>query len=874
MKYVYLFNEGNKDMKDILGGKGANLAEMTRIGLPVPLGFTVTTDACNNFYENKCKMSTEIKNEIFEKLKEFEKMVHKKFGSKGNPLLVSVRSGSPVSMPGMMDTILNLGLNDEVAESLSNKTGNKRFVYDSYRRLIGMYADVVKGLDTHEFEKVIDTFKKKRKIKLDIDLNEDDMYKITLKYKEIYEILAKEPFPQNPYEQLIEAVTSVFKSWNNERAKIYRKMNDISDSLGTAVNVQEMVYGNLGSNSGTGVAFTRNPSTGEKELYGEYLMNAQGEDVVAGIRTPKKIETLKKEMPDVYEEFNKYCEILENHYKDMQDMEFTIENGKLYMLQTRNGKRTAKAAIKIAVDLVNEKKISKKEALLRVEPNTLDQLLHKTFDEKELKNAHVIAKGLSASPGASSGKILFNAADVIKAKNNNEEAILVRNETSPEDIEGMSSASGVLTIRGGMTSHAAVVARGMGKCCVSGCEDLTINESDKTLTTKDGFVFSEGDIISIDGTTGLVYEGEIKKVESATNEYFNTFMSWADSVRKLGVRANAETVADATQAKKFGAEGIGLCRTEHMFFSERRIFSIRKMIMSKTDNQRQIALNELLIYQREDFEQLFRIIDGDSITIRYLDPPLHEFLPKEESEIKKLAKSLDMSYNELVDRIDELKEFNPMMGHRGCRLAVTNPEVARMQTRALIEAAINVTREGIKVKPEIMIPLVTDLKEFKFVKKIVDDEASIVMKEQNQKIDYKIGTMIETPRAVMMSQEIAEEAKFFSFGTNDLTQLSFGFSRDDASKYLNDYLDKKILEYDPFKRIDENGVGRLVEIAVRLGKKARKNLHLGICGEHAGEANSIYFCHKIGLDYVSCSPYRVPIARLAAAQAAIKARKD
>ena len=603
-------------------------------------------------------------------------------------------------------------------------------------------------------------------------------------------------------------------------------------------------------------------------------MNAQGEDVVAGIRTPKKIETLKKEMPDVYEEFNKYCEILENHYKDMQDMEFTIENGKLYMLQTRNGKRTAKAAIKIAVDLVNEKKISKKEALLRVEPNTLDQLLHKTFDEKELKNAHVIAKGLSASPGASSGKILFNAADVIKAKNNNEEAILVRNETSPEDIEGMSSASGVLTVRGGMTSHAAVVARGMGKCCVSGCEDLTINESDKTLTTKDGFVFSEGDIISIDGTTGLVYEGEIKKVESATNEYFNTFMSWADSVRKLGVRANAETVADATQAKKFGAEGIGLCRTEHMFFSERRIFSIRKMIMSKTDNQRQIALNELLTYQREDFEQLFRIMDGDSITIRYLDPPLHEFLPKEESEIKKLAKSLDMSYNELVDRIDELKEFNPMMGHRGCRLAVTNPEVARMQTRALIEAAINVTREGIKVKPEIMIPLVTDLKEFKFVKKIVDDEASIVMKEQNQKIDYKIGTMIETPRAVMMSQEIAEEAKFFSFGTNDLTQLSFGFSRDDASKYLNDYLDKKILEYDPFKRIDENGVGRLVEIAVRLGKKARKNLHLGICGEHAGEANSIYFCHKIGLDYVSCSPYRVPIARLAAAQAAIKAKKN
>jgi len=873
MKYVYLFNDGNKDMRDILGGKGANLAEMSRIGLPVPQGFTVTTDACNKYYEDEEKISIEIKNEIFESLKQFEKMVHKKLGSKGNPLLVSVRSGSPISMPGMMDTILNLGLNDEVAESLAKKT-NKRFVYDSYRRLIAMYADVVKGLDIHEFEKVLESFKKKKNTTSDTDLTETDMYKITLKYKEIYEILAHEPFPQNPYEQLIEAIKAVFKSWNNERAVIYRKMNNIPDTLGTAVNVQEMVYGNIGLNSGTGVAFTRNPSTGEKQLYGEYLINAQGEDVVAGIRTPQPIENLKEEMKDVYDEFVKYCEMLENHYKDMQDMEFTIENGKLYMLQTRSGKRTAQAAIKIAVDLVNEKKISKKEALLRVDPNTLDQLLHKTFDNEELKKANIVAKGLAASPGASSGKIYFQASDVIKASKNNEETILVRTETSPEDIEGMSSANGVLTIRGGMTSHAAVVARGMGKCCVSGCEDLIINEKDKTLTTKDGIVFKEGDVISLDGTTGTVYEGEIKKVEPTTSEEFKTFMSWADSIRTLGVRTNAETVNDAMQAKKFGAEGIGLCRTEHMFFSERRIFSIRKMIMSKNDTQRKIALNELLSYQKNDFEQLFRIMDGDTITIRYLDPPLHEFLPKKDSEIKELSKALDMSLDEVKDRINELKEFNPMMGHRGCRLDVTYPEIARMQTRAVIESAINIIREGIKVRPEIMIPLVNDIKEFEYVKSLVDDEAKNVMEEQNVKVDYKVGTMIETPRAAILAYEIASSAQFFSFGTNDLTQLSFGFSRDDASKYINDYLDKNILEYDPFKRLDENGVGKLLDVAVKLGKKARKNLHLGICGEHAGEPNSIYFCHKIGLDYVSCSPYRIPIARLAAAQAAIKARKN
>ena len=871
MKYVYMFSEGNKDMKNLLGGKGANLAEMTSIGLPVPRGFTVTTEACTNYYESGKKISEDIKNEIFDKLSELEKITGKKMGDMNNPLLVSVRSGARASMPGMMDTVLNLGLNDEVCINFAKETNNKRFVYDSYRRFIMMFADVVKGYSKSSFERVLDKYKEDKGVKYDTDLDENDMYDIAMKFKSIYKELSNNDFPQDPKEQLIEAVTAVFRSWNNERAIYYRRMNDIPSSWGTAVNVQEMVYGNKGDDCGTGVAFTRNPATGEKKLYGEYLMNAQGEDVVAGVRTPKSIDTLKEVMPDAYNEFVKTCEILESHYRDMQDMEFTIENGKLFMLQTRNGKRTGSAAIKIAVDLYNEGMITKEEALLKVEPKQLDQLLHPTFDSEVLKSVTPIATGLAASPGAACGKIYFTAADATKHAKDGEDVILVRLETSPEDIEGMNLARGVLTIRGGMTSHAAVVARGMGRCCVSGCGELTVNEDNKTLTTSEGVVFKEGDYISIDGSTGKVYGTQVKTVEPEISGDFETFMSWADEVRKLEVRTNADTKRDAHQAVKFGAEGIGLCRTEHMFFEKDRIFAIREMIVSDTKEQRQKALAKLLPMQRGDFEELFKEMNGYPVTIRFLDPPLHEFVPHTEEEIKDLAKDLGVTFEELKTKIDSLHEFNPMMGHRGCRLSITFPEIAVMQTRAVIEAAINVEKSGIKVKPEIMIPLVGDPKELKYVKNIVVETIEKVFEEQDYKVEYMIGTMIEIPRAALLADEIAEDAEFFSFGTNDLTQMTYGFSRDDAGKFLNDYYEKQIFESDPFARVDTKGVGQLIEIAVEKGKKTRPNIELGICGEHGGDPSSVEFCHNVGLTYVSCSPFRVPIARLAAAQAAIKA---
>ena len=873
MKYVYMFSEGNKDMKNLLGGKGANLAEMTSIGLPVPRGFTVTTEACTNYYESGKKISEDIKNEIFDKLSELEKITGKKMGDINNPLLVSVRSGARASMPGMMDTVLNLGLNDEVCINFAKETNNKRFVYDSYRRFIMMFADVVKGYSKSSFERVLDKYKEDKGVKYDTDLDENDMYDIAMKFKSIYKELSNNDFPQDPKEQLIEAVTAVFRSWNNERAIYYRRMNDIPSSWGTAVNVQEMVYGNKGDDCGTGVAFTRNPATGEKKLYGEYLMNAQGEDVVAGVRTPKSIDTLKEVMPDAYNEFVKTCEILECHYRDMQDMEFTIENGKLFMLQTRNGKRTGSAAIKIAVDLYNEGMITKEEALLKVEPKQLDQLLHPTFDSEVLKSVTPIATGLAASPGAACGKIYFTAADATKHAKDGEDVILVRLETSPEDIEGMNLARGVLTIRGGMTSHAAVVARGMGRCCVSGCGELTVNEDNKTLTTSEGVVFKEGDYISIDGSTGKVYGTQVKTVEPEISGDFETFMSWADEVRTLEVRTNADTKRDAHQAVKFGAEGIGLCRTEHMFFEKDRIFAIREMIVSDTKEQRQKALAKLLPMQRGDFEELFKEMNGYPVTIRFLDPPLHEFVPHTEEEIKDLAKDLGVTFEELKTKIESLHEFNPMMGHRGCRLSITFPEIAVMQTRAVIEAAINVEKSGIKVKPEIMIPLVGDPKELKYVKNIVVETIEKVFEEQDYKVEYMIGTMIEIPRAALLADEIAEDAEFFSFGTNDLTQMTYGFSRDDAGKFLNDYYEKQIFESDPFARVDTKGVGQLIEMAVEKGKKTRPNIELGICGEHGGDPSSIEFCHNVGLTYVSCSPFRVPIARLAAAQAAIKSKK-
>ena len=872
-KYVYAFNEGKKEMKNLLGGKGANLAEMTNIGMPVPRGFTITTEACTKYYDDGKTISSEIENEILEKLDELEKITGKKMGDKTNPLLVSVRSGARASMPGMMDTVLNLGLNDEVTKNFAEATNNKRFAYDSYRRFIQMFADVVKGYPKSSFERYFDKIKEEKGCKNDLELTADDMEEVTEKFKANYKELAGEEFPQDPKVQLLEAIKAVFRSWMNERAIVYRRLNDIPSSWGTAVNVQEMVYGNKGNDCGTGVAFTRNPSTGEKKLYGEYLINAQGEDVVAGIRTPEPISKLESDMPEVYKEFVRIANLLEEHYSDMQDMEFTIENGKLFMLQTRNGKRTAQAALKIAVDMVNEGMITKEEALLRVEPKQLDQLLHPTFDIESLKSGKVIATGLAASPGAATGKIYFSAEDVKKAHEDKvKDVLLVRLETSPEDIEGMNLANGILTIRGGMTSHAAVVARGMGRCCVCGCGELKINEEAKTITTKDGKVYHEGDYMSLDGSTGNVYGEEIKTVAPEISGDFETFMNWADETRKLGVRTNADTPRDAIQAKKFGAEGIGLCRTEHMFFEEDRIFNFRRMVAAETLEQRKEALEKILPYQRGDFEALFKAMSPYSVTIRYLDPPLHEFLPHTDEEIKPLAESLGVSFETLKNRVISLKEFNPMMGHRGCRLAVTYPEIAEMQTRAVIEAAINVNKEGFNVEPEIMIPLVGEEKELKYVKDIVCKVADEIIKESGVELKYHVGTMIEIPRAALTADKIAEQAEFFSFGTNDLTQMTYGFSRDDAAKFLKDYYDKQIFEQDPFAKIDQVGVGKLIEMAVKLGKSTRPDIHLGICGEHGGEASSVDFCHRVGLDYVSCSPFRVPLARLAAAQAAIKAR--
>ena len=870
MKYVYMFTEGSKDMRNLLGGKGANLAEMTNIGLPVPRGFTVTTEACTKYYEDGEKLNSSIIEEIESKIKELEKITGKTMGDTKNPLLVSVRSGARASMPGMMDTVLNLGLNDEVAKGFSEVTNNPRFVYDSYRRFIQMFADVVMGFPKSSFERLFDKIKEEKNVEFDTELTADDLKEVIEIYKGEYRKHANADFPQDPKEQLIEAVKAVFRSWNNDRAITYRRLNDIPGEWGTAVNVQEMVYGNKGETSGTGVAFTRNPATGENKLYGEYLMNAQGEDVVAGIRTPKSIETLKEVMPECYEEFKKICKILEDHYRDMQDMEFTIEDGKLFMLQTRNGKRTAKAALKIAVDLVNEGMISKEEALLKIEPKQLDQLLHPNFDDASLKAAKVIATGLAASPGAATGKLCFTAEDVIKMHEAGEkDLILARLETSPEDIEGMNLAHGILTVRGGMTSHAAVVARGMGTCCVSGCGDIIVDEENKTLKLKDGTTFHEGDYISLDGSTGNVYGEQIKTVEPEISGNFETIMEWADATRKLKIRTNADTPRDALQARKFGAEGIGLCRTEHMFFEEERIFNFRRMITATTLEAREEALEKILPYQRDDFEGLFRAMDGYTVTIRFLDPPLHEFLPHTDEEIKPLAESLGMTFEALKNRVESLKEFNPMMGHRGCRLAITYPEIAKMQTRAVIEAAINVQNEGKTVIPEIMIPLVGTVKELKYVKNIVVETADAIIKEKDVNLKYEVGTMIEIPRAALTADEIAEEAEFFSFGTNDLTQMTFGFSRDDATKFLGDYYKKKILEQDPFATIDQTGVGKLVAMAAELGRKTRPNIHLGICGEHGGDPKSIDFCHRVGLDYVSCSPFRVPVARLAAAQAAI-----
>ncbi len=871
MKYVYSFKEGNKDMKDILGGKGANLAEMVGLGLPVPMGFTVSCDACLRYYEDDCSINSSIEEEIFSEIKKLEEYTGKKFGDLENPLLVSVRSGARVSMPGMMDTVLNLGLNDEVVKSFSEKTSNGRFVYDSYRRFIQMFSDVVMGFPKSSFERLFDKIKEDKGISKDSDLSLSDLMEVVDIYKSEYRKLAGVDFPSDPKVQLLEAIKAVFRSWNNDRAIFYRKMNEIPDSWGTAVNVQEMVYGNLNDNSGTGVAFTRNPATGEDVLFGEYLINAQGEDVVAGIRTPLGIDTLKDVMPDCYMEFCKICDILEKHYKDMQDMEFTIENGKLYMLQTRNGKRTGKAAVKIAVDMVNEGLITKEEALMRVDEKLLDSLLHDTFDNESLKKGKVIAKGLAASPGAAYGKIIFDVKDI---KNKDDDYILVKLETSPEDIEGMAICNGILTIRGGMTSHAAVVARGMGACCVSGCGSLSIDNVNKTLTCEGGTVLSMGDYISLDGSTGLVYLGKLDTVAPSISGDFETFMSWADSIRKLGVRANADNYRDAKVARDFGAEGIGLCRTEHMFFDESRIFSFRKMIVSETKEQREEALMEILPYQKNDFMDLFNVMNGYPVIIRLLDPPLHEFLPSKDSDIATLADSLGISASDLKKKIVSLKEFNPMMGHRGCRLSITYPEIVVMQTKAIIGAAISCSKNGIVVKPEIMVPLVGDVNELKYIKNIIKEVCDDMISSSDVSIKYMIGTMIEVPRATVMADEIAKEAEFFSFGTNDLTQMTYGFSRDDASKFLNDYYDKKIFLNDPFMRLDTNGVGSLMRIAIEKAKSVNPDIELGICGEHGGDPSSVYFCNELGLDYVSCSPYRVAIARLAAAKSVIRERLD
>lgn len=869
-KYVYLFSEGNASMRNLLGGKGANLAEMTGLGLPVPRGFTITTEACTRYYQDGKLIEKDIEDEIYQYLNKMEQVVGKQFGNPENPLLVSVRSGSRASMPGMMDTILNLGLNDVVVEGLAKLTNNPRFAYDSYRRFMHMFSDVVMGIEKNKFEHILEDMKNKKGVHLDTDLDANDLKELVKKYHELYNKEMGKGFPQEPREQLMEAVKAVFRSWDNPRANVYRRLNDIPSDWGTAVNVQEMVYGNMGEDSGTGVAFTRNPSTGEKKLYGEFLMNAQGEDVVAGIRTPQSIDQLKQTNPAAYNQFVNIANTLEKHYRDMQDMEFTIERGKLFMLQTRNGKRTAQSALKIAVDLVSEGMLTKEEAIMKVDPKQLDSLLHPNFDTKALKAAAPIAKGLPASPGAATGKVFFTAEDATKAFENGEKmVILVRLETSPEDIEGMHVSQGILTARGGMTSHAAVVARGMGRCCVAGCGELKINEKEKTFKDKNGNIYNEGDWISLDGSTGNVYSGKLPTVDPELTGDFGKFMEWVDQLRVLKVRTNADTPADAAQAFKFGAEGIGLCRTEHMFFEGERIKAMREMIVARTEEQRRKALDKLLPMQRGDFEGLFREMKGFPVTIRYLDPPLHEFLPQADEDIKALSGEMGISFEELKSIVESLHEFNPMMGHRGCRLAVSYPEIAEMQTRAVIEAAINVNKQGMSVIPEIMIPLVGDIKELKYVKDVVVKTADKVIKQAGVDLKYMVGTMIEIPRAALTADEIATEAEFFSFGTNDLTQMTFGFSRDDAGNFLEDYYAKKIYESDPFAKLDQTGVGKLVEMAVQLGKKTRPNIKLGICGEHGGEPSSVEFCHRTGLNYVSCSPFRVPIARLAAAQAQV-----
>ena len=872
--FVYSFNEGSKDMRSLLGGKGANLAEMTKIGLPVPFGFTITTEACNEYYRNGGKLGEELISEIKEKLSELENVTGKTFGSTTNPLLVSVRSGSVFSMPGMMDTILNLGLNDESTKGLADLTENRRFALDSFRRFIQMYGNVVMEIDGKNFEDIIEKAKHDRGIMYDIDLDEEALCEIIDEYKKVVRYGQEGGFPSDPKVQLIEAVKAVFRSWNNDRAIRYRRMERIPDSLGTAVNVQSMVFGNMGNTSGTGVAFTRSPVNGDNHVYGEFLVNAQGEDVVAGIRTPKPISEMAESFPEVYEDFMNIAKVLEQHYKDAQDMEFTVERNKLYMLQTRAGKRTAQSAVKIAVDMEREGLIDRETAVMRIEPGQIDQLLHPRFDEEELKGVSVIAKGLPASPGAVSGKIYFNALEAEAAVKKGEKAILVRETTSPEDLAGMIAAGGILTAKGGVTSHAAVVARQMGKCCVAGCSEILVSEDKKELKTKDK-VYREGDVISLDGYDGKVYEGEIHTVEPNLSGDFGVIMSWADGIRSLKIRTNADKPEDALKALEFGAEGIGLCRTEHMFFEENRIPAIRRMIVADTESERREALDALLPYQKNDFKGIYEVMKENPVTIRLLDPPLHEFLPHTDAEIRSLAEKIGVPYEKLVRRTDELHENNPMLGHRGCRLAISYPEIAEMQTRAIMEAAIEVSEEkGYNIVPEIMIPLTSSAKEMAYIKDIVAKEAERCKEEKSSDIKYVIGTMIETPRAALTADEIAESAEFFSFGTNDMTQMTYGFSRDDTAKIIETYIEKNIFEEDIFRSIDEKGVGKLLDIAVKLGRQTRNDLKVGICGEHGGDPRSIEFCHKLGLNYVSCSPYRVPIARIAAAQAAIKSNQE
>ena len=869
-KFVYSFNEGSKDMRDLLGGKGANLAEMTKIGLPVPFGFTISTDACKDYLNKGGMLDDEIVREVYEHLDELEQVMGKKFGDIENPLLVSVRSGAPVSMPGMMDTILNLGLNDDSVKGLAAKTGNERFAYDSYRRFIQMFGDVVMEIPKSKFDQIFDGRKKEVGAEYDVDLKTEDLKVIIEGYKELVKAELGREFPQNPKDQLMEAIQAVFRSWNNERAILYRKLNNISASLGTAVNVQSMVFGNTGENSGTGVAFTRSPVNGENKIFGEFLVNAQGEDVVAGIRTPQPIDQMKESFPDVYGKFEDIARILEDHYKDMQDMEFTVEEGKLFMLQTRNGKRTAEAAVKVAVDMVNEEKIDKETAIMRIAPEQIDQLLHPAFDAEELKKHTPIGKGLPASPGAACGEIVFSADDAAVAKEAGKKVVLVREETSPEDLAGMVAAEGILTARGGMTSHAAVVARGMGKCCVAGCHDITVYEEEKYMEIH-GVKYHEGDMISINGTDGSVYAAEIATKAPELSGNFGTIMKWADEIRTIGVRTNADNPRDAKQAVQFGAEGIGLCRTEHMFFEEERIPKIRRMILADTEEERREALAGLLPYQKGDFKGLYETMAGKPVTIRLLDPPLHEFLPKNEEDMKELSEQFGIPLEKIKTKTIELHEFNPMLGHRGCRLAVTYPEIAEMQTEAIITAALEVKKEtGIDIKPEIMVPLVGIPNELKNVKKTIDETAERCFEQAGERLNYMVGTMIEIPRAALVADEIAEDAEFFSFGTNDMTQRGFGFSRDDTGKIIREYVEKGVLEEDPFQVLDQRGVGKLVKMAAEEGRKTRPNIKLGICGEHGGNPKTIDFCHRLGLNYVSCSPFRVPIARLAAAQAAIR----